>query len=129
VTNRINNGSLWLPIEPFASYVIFFMISLFFVVDILICRIDSVLIPVAMRCKACVFGRSRVRVAGSNLAGGMYARLLGMLCVLSVRCLCDWPITRPEEYELSETMTSTPTVRRYKRSRLRQKKKIDFAVL
>jgi hypothetical protein len=98
-------------------------------VDILICRIDFVLIPVAVRCKACVCGRSRFRVAGSNLSGGMDACLLGMLCVLSVRCLCDGPITRPEEYELSETVNSTPTVRRYKRSRLRQKENIDFSVL
>jgi len=68
-------------------------------VDILICRIDFALIQVAARCKACVCGRSRVRVAGSSPAGGMDVSLLGMLCVLSVRGLCDGPITLPEENE------------------------------
>jgi len=87
VTNRINNGSLWLPIEPFASYVMFFMISLFFVVDILICRIDFALIPLAVRCKVCVCRRSRVRFAGSSPAAGMDVRLLEILCVVSERFL------------------------------------------
>ena len=64
----------------------FFVISfhdfiLFFVVDILIWRIDFALIPVAARYKACVCGCSRVRIAGSYPAGGMAVCLLEMLCV------------------------------------------------
>jgi len=74
---------LVITFESFASYVMFFMISLFFVVDILICRIDFALIPVAVRCRACVCGRSRVRIADSSPAGSMDVSLLGML-------YCQW---------------------------------------
>ena len=58
-------------------------------------------IPVAERCKAWVCGLSPTGIAGSNPAGGVDVFLLGVLCMLSGRGLCDGLITRPEEsYQL-----------------------------
>ena len=52
-------------------------------------------IPVASRSKACVFGRSLARVAGSNLAGGMDVFLLLVLFV--VRYFCFGLVLLPQE--------------------------------
>jgi hypothetical protein len=52
-------------------------------------------IPVAAQSKAWVCGLSLAGIAGSNPAGSMNVCLL--CCVLSVRGLCDGPITRQEE--------------------------------
>jgi hypothetical protein len=53
-------------------------------------------IPVAVRSKARVCGRSLAWIAGSNPAGTLLS-LCCECCVLSGRGLCDLPITRPEE--------------------------------
>jgi hypothetical protein len=58
--------------------------------------VHSVLIPVAARSKAWVYGRSLAGIAGSNSGGGMDFCLLECY-VLSGRGLCDRPMTRPEE--------------------------------
>ena len=52
-------------------------------------------VPVAVRSKAYVFGRSPAEIVGSNPTGGMDACC--ECCVLSGRGLCDVLITRPEE--------------------------------
>jgi hypothetical protein len=53
-------------------------------------------IPVAVRCKACVCGRSLAGILGSNHAGGM--DFFSWKCfVLSGRGLCVGLITRTEE--------------------------------
>jgi len=52
-------------------------------------------IPVAVRPKAWVCGRSLAGIAGSNPAGGMNVSF--ECCVLSGRGLCVGLITRPEE--------------------------------
>jgi len=53
-------------------------------------------IPVAVRSKAWVGGRSFAGNTGSNPTGGMNVCLLCVLCVVS-RGFCDGPFTRPEE--------------------------------
>jgi hypothetical protein len=54
------------------------------------------LVPVAVRSKAYVYGRSHAAIGGSNTTGGM-----DVCCVLSGRGLCDELITHPEEsYQL-----------------------------
>ena len=52
-------------------------------------------VPVAMRSKAWVCGRSPAGIVGSNPTGGM--DFYHVYCVLSGSGLCDEPITRPEE--------------------------------
>jgi hypothetical protein len=47
-------------------------------------------VPVAVRSKASVYGRSLAGIAGSNPTEGVSVRLL------SGRSLCDGPIPRPE---------------------------------
>jgi hypothetical protein len=56
----------------------------------------SLPIPMAVRSKAWVCGRSLAEIVGSNPAGGN-ACLSFECCVLSGRCLCEELITRPEE--------------------------------
>ena len=70
--------------------------------------------------KEWVCGRSLAGNLGSNPADGMDICLLGVLCVLSGRGLCDGPISRPEWCEGSVVMIATLTSSRYKRSRLKQ---------
>jgi len=52
-------------------------------------------IPVATRSMAWVYGRWLAGIARSNPVGGMDD--CREYCMLSVRGLCDGPITRPEE--------------------------------
>ena len=54
----------------------------------------NLLIPVAVRSKAWVYGRSFAGIVGSNPAGVMDVFLC---CVLTGRGLCDGLITRPEK--------------------------------
>ena len=55
-------------------------------------------IPVAVRSKALVFGRSPGEIVGSNTSGGMdVCFVCSECCVLPGRGLCDGLITRPEE--------------------------------
>ena len=58
-----------------------------------LCVISKQLVPVAARSKALVCGRSPAEIVGSNPTGGIDVCLL---CVLSLRGLCDKLITRPE---------------------------------
>ena len=53
-------------------------------------------VPVAARSKACLCGRSRAEILGSNPAKGMDVCLLSVLSVVRYRGLCDGLITRPE---------------------------------
>jgi len=54
------------------------------------------LIAVVAQSKAWFCGCSLAGIAGSNPADSIDICLLGVLCVLSGRGLCDGPITRPE---------------------------------
>jgi hypothetical protein len=54
-------------------------------------------IPVAARSEAWVCGRALARTAVLILAGGMGVSVFWVLCVLSVRGLCDGLITCPEK--------------------------------
>jgi hypothetical protein len=66
-------------------------------------------IPEAELFKARVWGRSLAGIASSNTADSMAVWLL-WACVLSVRGLCFWPITRPEEcYRLWSVVCSPET--------------------
>ena len=55
------------------------------------------LVPVAARSKAWVYGRSLAEIVGSNPTGGAWMFVFCECCVLSGRGLCDGLITRPEE--------------------------------
>jgi hypothetical protein len=57
--------------------------------------IRMVPIPVAVRSKAWVYGRSLAGIVGSNPTGGM--DVCCECCVLSGSGLCDGLATRPEE--------------------------------
>jgi hypothetical protein len=57
---------------------------------------DFMLIPVAVRSKAWVFGRSLTRIVGSNTTGA-WMSVSCECCVLSGRGLCDELVPRPEE--------------------------------
>jgi len=56
----------------------------------------SIPTPVAARSKAWVYGHSLAGIASLNPAG-TWMSVSCDFCVLSGRCLCDVPITRPEE--------------------------------
>ena len=56
----------------------------------------TALLQLTARSKAWVCCRSLAGIVGSNPAGGM--DVCRECCVLSGRGLCDWLITRPEEY-------------------------------
>ena len=62
---------------------------------VLYCLISPV--PLAARSKAQACGRLPAEIVVSNPTGGMDVYLLGVVCVLSSRGLCDVLITRPEE--------------------------------
>jgi hypothetical protein len=62
------------------------------------------MIPVAVRSKAWVYGRSLVGIAGSNTAGGMDICLLRMLCVVHVEVslpsvVCLSAVVKPRQWE------------------------------
>jgi len=57
------------------------------------------LVPVAARSKAQVYGRSPAEIVGSNPTDGM--DICCECCVLSGRDLCDALITRPKDCDAS----------------------------
>jgi len=56
----------------------------------------SIPIPVAALSNAWIYGHSFAGIAGLN-PGGAWMSVSCVCCVLSGRCLCDGPITRPDE--------------------------------
>jgi len=63
--------------------------------------ITYLLMAVAAQSKEWDYGRSLAGTAGSIPARGHEClSLVCVLCMLSGRCLCDGPITRPESYRV-----------------------------
>ena len=60
------------------------------------CLLLDLPVPVIARSKVCVYVGSLAGVAGSN-SSEAWIFVSCVCCVLSDRCLCDRPITHPED--------------------------------